>query len=131
MTGDGHGDLVGGAGPGDGPNGGGFADSRRDFGIARGLARRDVAQRLPDTMLKRRAAHIERKREPALWRFDKADDLGDQFFEVGVSADEIGLGKTILEVARQSLGIVAQSILYLETSVAMSALIRAKPTLPI
>ena len=54
------------------------ADARGDLGVARGRSGRNLAQRLPDALLERRAAHVERQVEAERRRLDEADHLGDQ-----------------------------------------------------
>src|SRR4051794_7003007 len=65
MARDRDGERVGGAGLGDRADGAGRADLARDLGVARGLAGRDLAQRLPDSLLERGAADVERQRAAA------------------------------------------------------------------
>src|SRR2546422_861271 len=64
------------------------ADALRDLRVRHRGSGRDLAQRLPDALLKGGAAHIERQVEPERRRFDEADHLGDPLLEVLVAADQ-------------------------------------------
>ncbi len=65
-------------------------------------------QRLPDTLLEGRALHVERQIETARRGLDEAHHFGDQGLIPGVAADEIGLGKAVLQLARKRVWIIAQ-----------------------
>ena len=57
------------------------ADALGNLGVARRFADRNFGERLPNALLKRGAAHIERQVEPYARRFDEADHFRDQLFE--------------------------------------------------
>src|SRR5260221_14575094 len=63
VAGNGDGDRVGGAGVRHRAHGFRRADALRDLRVARRRAGRDLAQRLPDALLKGGAAHVERQVE--------------------------------------------------------------------
>ena len=52
-----------------------------ELGIAHRRPARNGAQRLPDALLERRAAHVERQIEPHARRLHQAHDSGDQSLE--------------------------------------------------
>ena len=81
---------------------------RGDFGSSGRRAGRDLAQRLPDALLERRAADVEGQVEPERRRLDEADDAGHELLEAGVAADQPGLRKAVLEVAHQGVRVVAE-----------------------
>src|SRR6185503_1500895 len=91
----------------DGARGGRRPDSPRELGVARGVAGRNLAHRLPDALLKGGAANIERQFEADLRRLDEADDPRDERLECFVAADEARPRKSILQVTGQSVRIVA------------------------
>ncbi|MNT64887.1 hypothetical protein D3C72_2028260 [compost metagenome] len=65
-------------------------------------------QRLPHPLLKRGAAHVQRQVQPQARRLDKGHYLGYQRFKHGVTADQVGVRKPVLQVAHQHFGIVPQ-----------------------
>ena len=54
------------------------------------------------------AADVERQIEILSGRLDETDDPSDGAFEIGVASDQFGARKTILQLARQRLRIVAE-----------------------
>ena len=84
------------------------ADAPRDLGIARGRSARDLAQRLPDALLERGAAHVERQIEPLRRRLDEADHPRDHPLEALIAADQPGLRKAILKAAHERVRVVAE-----------------------
>src|SRR5207245_5327117 len=84
------------------------ADARGDLRIRRRGAGGDLAQRLPHALLERGAAHVQRQVEAERGRLDEADHLRDQPLEVAVTADQPRLGKSVLELTRQRVRIVAE-----------------------
>src|SRR3989449_9947333 len=108
VAGNGDRDRVRRASLPDGAHGFRRADALRDLRVRHRGAGRDLAQRLPDALLKGGAAHIERQVEPERRRFDEANYLGDPLLEVLVAADQGRPGKAVLELAHQRLGLVAQ-----------------------
>ena len=52
--------------------------------------------------------HVERQVQTGFRRFDKADNLRDQPLEFRVAADQFGIRESILQLARQCIGIVTQ-----------------------
>src|SRR6185312_11330155 len=68
----------------------------------------NVAQRPPHALLERGAAHVQRQVQPDRRSLDETDHLGHQLLVVSVAADQPGLRKTILQIARQRVGIVAK-----------------------
>ncbi len=107
MVGDGHGDRVGRAGSGHRACRAGRTDPFGDLGIGCRGAGRDVAQGLPDPLLKRGAPDIERQVESPRRRFDQSDDPGNQGFEPFVPADQMRAGKVILKLADEGFGVAA------------------------
>ncbi len=108
MTGDEDGEFIGGAGPGDGADGLGQADALGNLGVAGGLAEGNFGECPPHALLEGGATDVERKLEAEARIFDQADDLGDEFFEFAVRANEVSLGKTILEIAGEFVGIITE-----------------------
>jgi hypothetical protein len=100
-----------------------------DFGIAGRPANGNVAQRMPDPLLERRAAHIERQIDSLSRRFDEVDDLGRQPLERLIGADPPRLRKAILEVAKQRGGIVTEKY-RADAPVGRRDKDRAEPTFP-
>ena len=98
MTGNRNRDLVGRTCSCDGANGFRCANPLSYLRIAGGLTSGNFPQRLPDTLLKHRAAQIEWEFEANLGMFDKADDIRDDCFEVTVSAEQIRSWKSVLEI---------------------------------
>ena len=68
----------------------------------------NLPQRLPDTLLKRRAAYVQRQIQANGRRFDKADDPGNQLLELMIGADQVGAAELVLQVADQLVRIIAQ-----------------------
>ena len=101
-----YGQRVRGTRSGDGPYRFRRADTFRDLGVARGLARRDFAQRLPYELLKRSAPYVEREIQAYARRFDKADYLGDESFEFAIVADQSGAREAVLQITRELVGII-------------------------
>src|SRR5919199_5950970 len=97
----GHGNRVRSAGPSDRTGRLGRADALGDLRVARRRTGRDLTQRLPDSLLKGGAAHIEWEIEPKGWSLDKADNPGDELLELQVAAGHLGIGEAILEIANQ------------------------------
>ena len=87
VTGNCDRDLVGCTRSRDGANGFRCANPPGYFGVAGSLTYGNFGQRPPNTLLKDRAAHIEREVEANLGVFDKADNMGDDCFEVTISAE--------------------------------------------
>src|SRR5262249_21510395 len=71
-------------------------------------SRRDIADCFPHPLLERGAADVEREIEALRRRLDEADDLGHEPVEVLVPAEELRLGKAVLQAAHQRLRIVAE-----------------------
>src|SRR6185437_5970403 len=84
------------------------ADALGDLAVAHRLADRDLSKGLPDALLERRAAQVERQVETDGGRLDEADDLGDQRLEHRIAADEAGLRKAVLKRAGQRIRVVAE-----------------------
>ena len=84
------------------------ADTVGDIGIACGFAGRNRAQGLPDPLLKRGPAHVQRQLQAKTRRFDKADHRGNELLEFAVVADQIGTGEPVLLIECKFVGIVAQ-----------------------
>src|SRR2546426_837315 len=108
VAGDGDRDRVRRASLRDGAHGFRQADALCDLRVGHRRAGRNLAQCLPDALLKGGAAYIERQIEPERWRFDEADHFSHPLLEVLVAADQRRLGKAILELAHQRLGFVAE-----------------------
>src|SRR5581483_4133523 len=108
MARDGDSNVIGSTSPRHRPCALWRTDPLCDLGITRRRASRDVAQRLPYPLLKNRAAEIKRQVEPELRSFHEADDLRDASFKVGIAADQLRLGKTVLEIAQKEVGIVPE-----------------------
>ena len=87
VTGNRHGQAIGAARLGHGAKGAGRADALGNLGIAGSAALRNVAQRLPDTLLERGAAQVQGQVQAQGGRFDKTHHLGNQLFKTGVGAD--------------------------------------------
>src|SRR5258705_6710450 len=108
VTGNRYRDPVGSAGSGDGASGFRCPDPLSYLPIAGGLTSGNFHQRLPDTLLECRAAHVEREFETDPWVFDEADDSGDNFFEAAISAEQISPWKPVLELADKFFRIVSE-----------------------
>src|SRR5690606_23932151 len=83
-------------------------DPPGDLGVTGRGAGWYFTQRLPDPLLERRAANIERQVETDPRRFHEADDLRDQLLELTVPTDQVRLRKLVLQLASQRFGIVAE-----------------------
>ena len=99
---------IGGAGARHGARAGGQADAPRQFRIADGAAGGYLAQRLPDALLKGRAAYVERQVQAQGGHFDQADHPGHRLLVVRLGAAQVGLRKAVLQVVQQHFSIVAQ-----------------------
>ena len=108
MAWDGDRQRVGGASPCHGPHRARRADACGDIGVARGPARGNVAQRLPDPLLEGRAAHVQRQGQAQARCFDEAHHLRHQRLEGRIATDQLGLRKAVLQVVRQHFGVIAQ-----------------------
>lgn len=80
-------------------------DPLRELGITDRRAERDVLKRLPDPLLKRGAANVERQIETDLRRLHAADHARDHRLVVPVSADQTRLGESIL---KKPLGVIPE-----------------------
>ena len=105
---DGDGDGIGAAGLGDGSDGFGHADPSGDIGVGGGGPGRDFAKSIPDALLKRGAANIQREVGAQLWRFDQTDDLGNQGFESAIPSLQIRLREPALEIGDESIRIIPE-----------------------
>ncbi len=85
-------------------------DPARDFRVAGGPAGRNRAQRLPDAVLERGSADVERKVEGLSWGFHQANDASDHALEFGIAADQFGAPETVLQIAREGVRIIAERI---------------------
>src|SRR5579859_6981826 len=103
MAGNGHGEPVGSAGPGHGTHRVRRADATSDVAIACGLPGWYLAERLPDALLEGGATDVERQVEADVRCLNKAHDCGDQCFEGGIAAEQIGVRELILQVLHQGL----------------------------
>ena len=108
MAGNRHGQRIRGASSRDCAHGLRRTDAFGNIAIADGDANGNLSQRLPDTLLERGAAHIQRQVQTDPRRFDKAHHLRDQTLETGIAANQFGVCETILQIARQGIRIVAQ-----------------------
>ena len=102
------GQRVGSAGLRHGSHGRRCTDAFGDFGVAHRLAGRNAAQRLPDPLLERRATDVQRQIEADAGCLDETDDHRYPLLELGITADELRVGKPVLQLASQCLWIVAQ-----------------------
>ena len=107
MAGNRHGQSVGAAGLGHGPDRFRRTDAPGELGIAHRLACRDLLQRTPDALLERGAAHVERQIESQAGGLHQTHHLGNQLLEPGVAADQPGMRELVLEIPRELAGIVA------------------------
>ena len=82
------------------------ADAAGNLGIGGCLSQWDLAQRLPDALLKSRPAYIQREVQSDPWCFDKTDYLGYQLFKIPIPAAQVGLRKAVLQLANKRLRIV-------------------------
>ena len=81
--------------------------SAGDLRIGRRLARRNLPQRLPDALLERGAADVEGQVEAEARRLHEADDPRDQVLVVPSPPIRRALGKAILKIAHERVGVVA------------------------
>ncbi|MNN52580.1 hypothetical protein D3C81_1672890 [compost metagenome] len=91
-----HGQAVCAAGLSHGANRFWRPDALSDIGVAGGAANGNLAQRLPDPLLKHCAAYIQRQVQAHRGRLDKPNDPGDQLLECRVGADQVGAPKLVL-----------------------------------
>ena len=82
--------------------------ARRSRRSSRVLPGGNLAQRLPDALLERGAAHVQRQIQAEPRRLDQADHLRHELFEAAVAADQLGARESILQIARQRVRIVAE-----------------------
>ena len=75
------------------------ADAPRKLGIGHGRTDGNVPKRLPQTLLERRAAHVQGKIETDPRRFDEAHDPRHQDLVLTIGADEMRPGKAVLKFA--------------------------------
>src|ERR1043166_2386052 len=83
-------------------------DASRNVRITCGRARWNLAQRLPDSPLKRRAAHIERQIQTDFRRLNEANHFGNHLLELFVATDQLRFGKTVLQILDELVRAVAQ-----------------------
>src|SRR5712692_8450277 len=108
VTRDGDGELVGRAGAGDGPGCLRRADPASDLRVGHGLARGDFLKGLPHPLLEGGTANVERQIEAETRRLDEPDDAGYEGLIVAVGPDQLRLGKAILKLADQFVGVAAE-----------------------
>src|SRR5258707_7757338 len=108
MAGDRNGELVCGAGSSHGAHGLGCANATSNLGIGYGFADWDFLESLPNPLLERRAANIQRQIRVYARRLHKADNASNQRFVVAIRPDEMRLGESILQAAHEAVGIVSQ-----------------------
>ena len=63
---------------------------------------------MPDPLLKRRTANIQRQVQADGRGFDKTDDLGNQLLELVIGTDQVGPPKLVLQVTDQLVRIIAE-----------------------
>jgi 4-hydroxy-tetrahydrodipicolinate reductase len=83
-------------------------DAPGDLRIARRRAGRNLAQRLPDTLLEDSAAHVEGEIETDPGRLNDTDNACDQSLIVAIAANETRLREAILKIADELVWVVAQ-----------------------
>lgn len=105
MAGNDHCQRIGREGLRHRPHGFGRADAPRDFGVGRGFTSRGFLQRLPNTFLKGRPAHIQRHPKAASWVVDECHDLSDTFFKPLIARTEPSLRKPGLQIKHERVGI--------------------------
>jgi hypothetical protein len=108
VTGNRYRDLVGSTRGRNGAHGFRRTNPLSYFPVAGGLTRRNFSQRLPNTLLKSRAAHIEREIEADPGLFDNANDIGDYLFEIKISAKQICPWKSVLKITDKFFRIIAE-----------------------
>src|SRR5262245_38314130 len=99
MAGNGDSEPVRRAGLGNGTRRLRRSDAPGNLAVADGRTDRDLAERLPHALLKRRTADVERKIQADPRCLDEADNLGDQGLIVAIGADEPCFRKAVLEIA--------------------------------
>src|SRR3712207_3071038 len=77
------------------------ADAPRELGITQRFACRDLSERLPHTLLKRRATDVERQIEPYTRRFHQRHDLCHELLEFSIAADQLRAWKAVLQITSQ------------------------------
>src|SRR5689334_17241867 len=70
-------------------------DARRDLCVAHGGTHWDLTQRLPDSLLKRSPAHVERQVQTDRGRLYEPDDFSHQGLELSISANQLRIPKAI------------------------------------
>src|SRR4051812_26895330 len=108
MTGNRHGQYVCAARLGNGAHAVRRADARRDLGIANRRTQWNLTKRRPDTLLERRAAHVQRQVESSRRLLDQTDHLRNGLLEGYVSSNEDRLREAILKVTNQHISIIAE-----------------------
>lgn len=108
MAGNCNGNQVGGAGLRHRAHRFRGADPFCDFGITCRRAGGDIAQRLPHPLLESGAPDMERQIETDRRRFDEGDDASDPLFKRRITTDQFRLGKAILKIAQQQVGVVPE-----------------------
>jgi hypothetical protein len=108
VAGDRHRYKVAGAGASHRASSPGLADAPHDFGVARGPARGDRLQRLPDATLEDRSLHVQRQFKYALRLLDISDHPGDPAPEFGVGRLELRLREACPQALGQRLRILAE-----------------------
>jgi hypothetical protein len=108
MTRDGNCQVVFGARLRNGTNSLRTPDALRNLSVAGRVAWTDRAQRAPYSLLKDRPTNVERQVEPERWSLHERHHASDELLEGGISSDQLGIRKLVLEVAHQLLGIVAE-----------------------
>src|SRR5262245_8380629 len=83
-------------------------DAPRKLGIGHSRTDGNVPKRLPQTLLERRAAHIQGKIETNSRRFDEAHDPRYQDLVLAIGADEMRLGKAVLKSAHELVRIISE-----------------------
>ena len=92
----------------DGADGRRHPDAPGDIGIACRRSSRDLAERLPHPLLKRRSPDVKRKIDRACRCFDKRHDVGHEALEPGVTADQPRFRKAVLQITDQPVRVVAE-----------------------
>jgi len=93
MAGDDDGDGIGSIGEADGARGFGIADAAGEFAVGDGLAVGNVAEQLPDFLLKGRALGSEREVEGFEFTAEVGAELADGFLEWSGVFAPYGLGE--------------------------------------
>jgi len=84
------------------------ADAMRDLRVGDSPTGWNLAQCLPHALLKCCAAHVQRQVKAHLRRIYKADHLGHESLELRVAADQLCARESILQIAHELFGIVAE-----------------------